>query len=374
MKLRTSLLLTALLFSGCSATTSTASNSNGPSGTFSEAAGGGGDSSAGSKSPSGLGGAPAGPPAEGTTAAPDGTTKPGVPAQPGLLTAGVWDDNRNFDVFNKYRSSQADRPGVMAFADEEYRGARARMVQSQAAHARLDVALVVDTTGSMGDEIRYLQTEFDALTTAIAGKYPNAEQRWSLVLYKDVGDKYVVKPSAFEANISVFRAALAGASAGGGGDTPEASDEALAAAVQLGWRVEPSVSKLLFWLSDAPHHVGKEARVATAIRALAASDVHVYPVASSGIDELTELTMRQSAQLTGGRYMFLTDDSGVGNSHKEPTIPCFFVTKLSDAVLRMVDIEMSGSYHEPLASEVLRKGGDPKDGRCMLPTGTFESY
>ena len=50
--------------------------------------------------------------------------------------------------------------------------------------------------------------------------------------------------------------------------------------------------------------------------------------------------MRSAAQLTGGRYLFLTDDSGVGGEHKEPNIPCYFVTRLDHAILRMVDIEM----------------------------------
>ena len=95
----------------------------------------------------------------------------------------------------------------------------------------------------------------------------------------------------------------------------------------------------------------------------------MYPVASSGIDELTELSMRQAAQLTGGRYLFLTDDSGVGGAHKEPTIPCYFVTKLDAAILRMVDVELSGDYREPSSDEILRTSGDLTDGSCTLESG-----
>lgn len=72
--------------------------------------------------------------------------------------------------------------------------------------------------------------------------------------------------------------------------------------------------------------------------------------------------MRATAQLTGGRYLFLTDDSGVGGSHLEPSIPCYFVTRLNDAMLRMVDIEMSGEYREPDPATILRTGGDPRAG------------
>ena len=79
--------------------------------------------------------------------------------------------------------------------------------------------------------------------------------------------------------------------------------------------------------------------------------------------------MRASAQLTGGRYLFLTDDSGVGGSHLEPTLPCFFVTRLNHAIARMIDIEMSGEYREPEPAAVLRTGGDPTDGACTLEGG-----
>ena len=74
--------------------------------------------------------------------------------------------------------------------------------------------------------------------------------------------------------------------------------------------------------------------MANSLRVTRDQGVHVYPVASSGVDELTELSMRSAAQLTGGRYLFLTDDSGVGGEHKEPSIPCYVVTKLDDALLR----------------------------------------
>ena len=38
--------------------------------------------------------------------------------------------------------------------------------------------------------------------------------------------------------------------------------------------------------------------------------------------------MRQAALVTNGRYLFLTDDSGVGLSHAEPNIACYRVTSL----------------------------------------------
>lgn len=94
--------------------------------------------------------------------------------------------------------------------------------------------------------------------------------------------------------------------------------------------------------------------------------VYTQPNLAPALWLLCATTMRSAAQLTGGRYLFLTDDSGVGGLHLEPSIPCYFVTRLDAALLRMIDIELSGVYHEPAPQEILREGGDPQDGACAL--------
>jgi hypothetical protein len=311
-------------------------------------------------------------PAMGAAVAPTTTTAPGTgTVQSGTLTAGAWDDNRNFERFSQYRSDllQNGLEGTMPTSDSEHAAAHEESSAALAAHQKLDIALVVDTTGSMGDEIAYLQAEFLSISQAIEDAYPDAEQRWALVVYKDQGDDYVVRSVDFTADASSFRSKLGQQSAGGGGDMPEAPDAALAEMTGLAWRSGDDVARLAFWVADAPHHAEKAADMADAVRATHDLGVHIYPVASSGINELTELTMRSSAQLTGGRYLFLTDDSGVGGEHKEPTIPCYFVTRLDHAIERMVGIEMSGEYAEPATDDIIRTGGDPEDGACTLEGG-----
>ena len=311
-------------------------------------------------------------PAESSGAAPSADSSGGAgngSIQAGTLTAGAWDDNKNFERFLSFRTktSQTQQGGLLPIDENEHRAAHDSFAPS--AKQKLDVSLVIDTTGSMGDEIAYLQKEFDALAATIQGKFPGAEQRWSLVLYKDVTDSYVVRWFDFRSDTVEFRSKLAAQSAGGGGDFPEAADQGLDVGTRLSWRSDPSVAKVMFWVADAPHHAGTEARLASALRSARQQGIHIYPVASSGIDDFTELTMREAAQLTGGRYLFLTDDSGVGGAHKEADVPCFFVTKLDRSILRMVDIEMTGIYKEPEAGDVLRTGGDPKSGVCQLDDG-----
>jgi hypothetical protein len=291
------------------------------------------------------------------------------PVRPGTLTAGAWDDNRNFERFLDYRAElHATQPaGLLGLPLEEHLAA----LDSSALASRdlLDVALVIDTTGSMGDEIAYLQAELIAISGRIAAFYPSAQQRWSLIVYRDTTDDYIVRWFGFREGVQGIREKLGQQRAGGGGDFPEAPEAAFETLNQLYWRTDPNVARIAFWIADAPHHASNAGAFTTALRNTRDLGVHVYPIASSGIDEKTELTMRSAAQITGGRYLFLTDDSGAGGPHKEPSIPCYFVTKLDDAMVRMVDIEMSGVYREPAREEIVRTGGNPRDGACSLASG-----
>jgi hypothetical protein len=160
----------------------------------------------------------------------------------------------------------------------------------------------------------------------------------------------------------------------GGGDYPEAVAAGLGAAMKLGWRAGTNTARLTFWVGDAPDHAGSEQAIASAVNAAIAKDVHLYPIAASGTDDRMEYTMRTAAQLTGGRYTFLTDDSGVGNAHAEPHIPCYHVTKFNGAIVRMVDSELTGTHVEPAPAEIIRSIGSPKDGRCETTRGSVVIY
>ncbi|MBN1609617.1 MAG: VWA domain-containing protein [Polyangiaceae bacterium] len=292
--------------------------------------------------------------------------------QAGSLTAGAWDDNLNYEWFKSYRKSLVDEQtaGLLPITLDDHDEANALAEQARVKKAKLDVALVIDTTGSMSDELSYLQTEFLALSNTIENTYADSEQRWSLVLYRDEGDAYVVRDFDFTSDVNELRDRLQQQSADGGGDMPEAPDQALDRASQLQWRTGSDTARLLFWVADAPHHEQNARPLAGAIVGLQQADVHIYPVAGSGVDPLAEYAMRVAAQLTLGRYLFLTDDSGFGGSHMAPTIPCYYVTGLDDAILRMVALEMTGKAPLPKAADVVRTVGEPADdGVCELESG-----
>ncbi len=297
-------------------------------------------------------------------------------SQGGLLTAGTWDDNRNFDVFKKFLGSMEGQTkrGALNFSEAERTAARDKANAPRGPSQEADIALVLDTTGSMGDELSYLQTEFDAIAATLHEKVPQVTPRWSLVLYKDKGDTYLTRSFKFTSDTATFRTQLRAQAAGGGGDIPEAVVDGLGETEKLDWRKDASVAKMAFWVADAPAHPGQELQLTTAIRNVRDMGVHVYPVGASGVSDTAEYQMRAAAQITGGRYLFLTDDSGVGNTHKEPRIPCYQVTKLDRAIVRMVKIEVTGQYSAPEPSEVLRSVGNPKDGRCETQGGPTILY
>ncbi|MEJ7602828.1 MAG: vWA domain-containing protein [Kofleriaceae bacterium] len=292
------------------------------------------------------------------------TDEPGALPQSGQLTAGVWDDNLNFSFFEAYAARIGTTQDLGVFGNAEQRAARDLFAQ-QTARDELDIQLVIDTTGSMGDELKYLQSELVAIAGQVHARFPQVKPRWSLVVYRDAGDEYVTRHFAFSGDVVKLQRDLAAQSAGGGGDFPEAVLDGLSRGLQQQWRSGANVAKLMFWVADAPPHPGEGGQFATVVRNARLQGVHIYPIASSGIDDGTEYQMRAAAQLTGGRYLFLTDDSGVGNAHAEPHLPCYAVTRLDRAVVRMIESELAGRHVPTTPADVLRRVGAPDAaGKC----------
>lgn len=185
----------------------------------------------------------------------------------------------------------------------------------------LDLMFVIDTTGSMGDELEYLKAETEAM---IRQMQTQLDTRVSMNFYRDEGDEYVVRSYDFTASVPDAVEQLRAESAAGGGDNPEAVDQALKNAVaDHAWRDD--AVKILFLVLDAPAHEEEDviASLTDTVLSAAAQGIRIVPVVSSGADEITEELCRHLALFTGGQYVFLTDDSGVGGSHREPitTVP-----------------------------------------------------
>jgi hypothetical protein len=227
----------------------------------------------------------------------------------------------------------------------------------------LDLAFVIDTTGSMGDEIAWLTREFEGLVRKAKLTAPKANMRFALVAYRDRGDQYVVRNFGFTHNTRQMQAWLSSLNAGGGGDYPEAADQAMAAAAGLTWR-RGKGERLLFHIADAPAHNSGAGKYLAASRKLAQKQVQIFGLGASGVGPEAEFLMRQAAVQTQGRYLFLTDDSGVGNPHAEPSIPCYRVSKLKTLLNRVLMSELTGKRQEVPAQRVIRTVGSYRGGVC----------
>ncbi len=216
----------------------------------------------------------------------------------------------------------------------------------------LDLMLMVDTTGSMGDELEYLKEELSNMVSRISFS-GELSIRVSVNFYRDEGDEYVVKYFDFRENIDECIEQIRAQRSDGGGDYPEAVHTALENAV-TGHEWREDAVKLCFFVLDAPPHNEQEVpgineNIMTSIETAAAEGIRIIPVASSGVDTETEVILRSFALMTGGTYIYLTNDSGIGGDHLEATVSEKNVEPLNECMIRVV-CEYCGLTYEKAAA------------------------
>ena len=157
---------------------------------------------------------------------------------------------------------KADTSGVQskqltAAADD------AVLVKAAEAPARraLQVAFIIDTTGSMSDELAYLQKDF----SSIAEDVGTDNVTYSVNFYRDEGDDYVTKCNPFSGDIEAVKGLLNGEICTGGGDTPEAVADILKAVITDNEDWEDDCEKIAFLIFDAPPHEGTEDAIVEAV-------------------------------------------------------------------------------------------------------------
>ena len=201
----------------------------------------------------------------------------------------------------------------------------------------VQIAFMVDATGSMGDELEFLKMDLKKVIAEVQKTNTQLKISTATVFYRDEGDEYVVKHSPFTEDINQTTEFISQQRADGGGDFPEAVDKALVQLNQLQWQPEAR-TRIAFLVLDAPPH-NKPAVINSiqySVKTAAASGIKLIPVVASGIDKTTEFLMRFIAMYTNGTYVFITDHSGIGNKHLEPSVGEYQVEKLSDLMVRLI--------------------------------------
>lgn len=266
------------------------------------------------------------------------------------LWSGMFNDRKSktFKIIVKYEGKSYD----LKRANEFSNGINFMKIPVEcSAEKVIDIAFMIDATGSMGDEMSYLKAELTDVINRVKDSLPDHKIRLAVVFYRDIGDSYVVIKKDFTENIKEVVNYMKKQSAGGGGDYPEGVDTALVVSVnELSWSAEAS-SRLLFMVLDAPPHEKKEnmERIERIIPIAAQKGIRIIPLACSGINKSTEYLLRSFALATNGTYVFLTDHSGIGNSHIDPTTDEYEVELLNDALVRIITtFSRSMSCEEPI--------------------------
>ncbi len=217
----------------------------------------------------------------------------------------------------------------------------------------VDVLFVFDATGSMGDELRYLQAEMKDVISRASAATGGLAIRTGAVVYRDHGDEYITRISRLTDDIATTQTFIDKQEANGGGDYPEAVPEALMAALNSAGRDDNARARIAFLILDAPCHEDSAtlALLHDQILNAASMGVRIVPVVCSGIGESGEYLLRAMALATNGTSFFLTDDSGIGHTHLKPTTDSLKVEHLNDMLVRTI-VEFSympdctGHWHE----------------------------
>ncbi len=218
----------------------------------------------------------------------------------------------------------------------------------------LDVLFVMDTTGSMGEEIERLRSTIEIIHSNISALKPRPLVRFGMVLYKDRGDAYITEIVPFTGDVDAFQRELDKVSASGGGDGPEDLETALDDAVnKMDWNKDGV--RTVFVVTDAEPHLDyyHEYTYMDAANDARAKGIKIYTIGTGGLPLEGEYVLRQVSQLTEGKYIFLTygekteAGGGTEGSVSHHTGANFTTDKLEAIIIRFVRDEVANLSDTP---------------------------
>jgi Mg-chelatase subunit ChlD len=240
----------------------------------------------------------------------------------------------------------------------------------------VDIAFILDTTGSMSEEIAAVKGTIQKVATSLNGA--NVRVRMGMVEYKDRTDSFVTKLYPMTRDLGSFSKQVAAVSAGGGGDTPEDAVAGLHAGLtQLDWG-GGALIKLAFLIGDAPPHLDYQDGVdyTADMRDAAHRGIQVFTVAASGMDDLGQVVWRQIAQYTGASSLFVlrggagpqSTGGGDPKSSCGGTQTSFRSGNLDGLILQRIGREIKAIDRDPMRIPGLRvdENAKPCGERLMI--------
>lgn len=230
----------------------------------------------------------------------------------------------------------------------------------------LDILFILDTTGSMGEEIERLKATIDIINMNLRALSSAPRVRFGLVLYKDrMDEEYVTKIVPLTEDLSVFRRDLDRVTASGGGDTPEDLQSALEDAMKkIKWNSRGI--RLCFIITDAPPHISTYRKGLSGGPLYTYTDaagdarikaIKIFSVGTGGLDLTGEYILRQIAQYTYAKYIFLTygetgeSEGGSMGSVSHHTGANYPTDRLEAIIIRFTKEELSHLTDRPFEEE-----------------------
>ena len=220
----------------------------------------------------------------------------------------------------------------------------------------IDVAFILDTTGSMSEEIQAVKSTVQKVTASLDGS--DVRVRIGMVAYKDRGDEYVTKVYPMTTALGSFQSEVASIYASGGGDMPESVNEGIHVALNgLQWNPD-AIAQFAFLIGDAPPHLdyAQDFDYAADMKAAAHRGVQIFTVAASGMDDLGQVVWRQVAEYTNATNLFVLrggagpQSTGAG----DPKSSCggtqtqYTSGQLDVLILRKIRQELAGIDRDPM--------------------------
>ncbi|MBN1280443.1 MAG: VWA domain-containing protein [Candidatus Thermoplasmatota archaeon] len=214
---------------------------------------------------------------------------------------------------------------------------------AQSSIPKIDLVFVIDTTGSMSDEIREVKMHIRNVIEDVLAGTPQPDLWIGFVIYRDYLDQeseYVYKIYPLASDIDTIMENLEGFIAAGGGDYEEVVTIGLDVALnEMNWRVTDTngterviigydenqnpiysssgpITKMIFLIGDAEprtrEYPGSQDTVHSlplyteTIKDAISTGISIYTISCSGMSAAGEAIWQEIAEQTGGKYEQLT--------------------------------------------------------------------
>lgn len=178
---------------------------------------------------------------------------------------------------------------------------------------KVEVAFVLDSTGSMGGLIEGAKEKIWSIANSIIARDPKPEVRIGLLSYRDRGDEYITRMHDLSGDIDTVFSNLRQFQAAGGGDTPESVNQALHEAVTLlSWSKDKDTTRIIFLVGDCPPHMDykDDVKYHESCKIAAKAGIIINTV-QCGNHGATTSIWQEIAKLAEGTYIALGQTGGM---------------------------------------------------------------